>query len=248
MLAAKSTGIPVKWIGSRAETFMSDYHGRAIRLEGELALDGNGSFLAIRGNLICDLGAHLSEPGAMTSTRTPRETVVGAYKIPVAYGRHRLVASTTTPVTAYRGAGRPDIAYLLERLVDQAALETGIDRIELRRRNFIPREAFPYKTPTTTYDSADFRGMLEEALVQADWEGFEARRMQALGRGKLRGIGSVSSSSPRAAACLPKTKPRSSSAATGNPFFTLCPARPARGMRPCFLRSSHRSSALPPSR
>ena len=222
MLAAKRTGRPVKWIGSRAETFMSDYHGRAIRLEGELALDGNGSFLAIRANLICDLGAYLSEPGALISTRTPSETVVGAYTIPVAYGRHRLVATTTTPVTAYRGAGRPQIAYLVERLVDQAALETGIDRIELRRRNFIPRKAFPYKTPTTTYDSADFRGMLEEALVHADWEGFEARRMQTLGRGKLRGIGCGVFIEPSGGSMSPKDQAAIKFGGDGKPIlYTL---------------------------
>jgi len=204
MLAARQLDRPVKWVGSRSETFLSDYHGRAIRLKGELALDAAGHFLAIRVGLICDLGAYHSEPGPLINTMTPRATANGAYRIPVLYGRHRLVMTNTTPVTAYRGAGRPDIAYLVERLVDQAARETGIDRVELRRRNFIPKDAFPYKTPTAEYDSADFAGMLDEALEHADWTGFEARREAAKKQGKLRGIGCCVFIEPSGGGVFPK--------------------------------------------
>lgn len=203
MLAAKALGRPVRWDGTRTETFLSDHHGRAIRLQGELALDADGRFLAIRVVFKCQMGAYLSEGGPFTHTMTPSLTVIGAYRIPVAYGRALCVMSNTTPVTAYRGAGRPDITLLVEQLVDQAALDSGIDRIELRRRNFIPPEAFPYKTPTSEYDSADFPGMTDEALRQADWAGFAARRAASKARGKLRGLGFASFIEPSGGGLFP---------------------------------------------
>jgi carbon-monoxide dehydrogenase large subunit len=117
----------------------------------------------------------------------------GCYRIPAVYGRHRLAVTNTIPITAYRGAGRPDMAYIVERLVDEAALRTGIDRIELRRRNLIPAEAFPYRLPTgavvSEYDSGDYRAALDKALAEADWLGFPARRVEASARGLLHGIG-----------------------------------------------------------
>src|SRR5262249_11295080 len=120
----------------------------------------------------------------------PRTMATNVYKVPAIYGRHRLVLTNTTPTTAYRGAGRPNVAYLWERLVDEAARATGVDRIELRRRNLIPKEAFPYKTPTgSTYDSGDPAGLMDQALAAGDWQGFAARRAEAKARGKFRGIG-----------------------------------------------------------
>src|SRR6266581_1150911 len=147
MLAAKSLGRPVKWTSSRSETFLSDYHGRAAKLTGELALDKEGRFLAIRINWIVNTGAYLSTPGPLINTLPPGLHAINLYRIPVMYGRHRLALTNTTPTTAYRGAGRPNVCYLAERLVEEAARETGIERLELRRRNLIPKDAFPYQTP-----------------------------------------------------------------------------------------------------
>ena len=192
-LAARQTGLPVKWVASRSETFVSDYHGRAVRMRGELALDADGQFLAIRHDWICDIGAHPSAAGPSTNVLNAALMAGGAYRIPAIYGRNRLAVTNTVPITAYRGAGRPDMAYAVERLVDQAAHQTGIDRVALRRRNLIARDAFPYEISTApmpaSYDSADFGALLDAALAEADWAGFEARRTEARTRGRLRGIG-----------------------------------------------------------
>ncbi|MGH8621058.1 MAG: xanthine dehydrogenase family protein molybdopterin-binding subunit, partial [Burkholderiales bacterium] len=204
LLAAKKLGRPVKWVSSRAETFVSDYHGRAAIMTGELALDGDGGFLAIRLDWLVNSGAYLSQPGPVINTITPVTHAVNAYRIPVVYGRHRLVLTNTTPTTAYRGAARPNVAYLVERLVEAAARETGIDRIELRRRNLIPRAAFPYKAATVDYDSGDPPGQLERALEQSQWNAFEARRAEAARRGKLRGIACAMFIEPAGASVAPK--------------------------------------------
>jgi len=190
MLAARKLGRPVKWTSSRAETFMSDYHGRAISLTGELALDADGSFLAIRWDDRADLGAYAAAFGAFIATRNLTVTIGGVYRIPAMYARTRLAYTNATPVSAYRGAGRPDIAYAIERLVDYAAHEHGFDPIELRRKNFVPREAMPYKTANAgTYDSGDFEAVMDDALERADWNGFPQRRTRSQQTGKLRGIG-----------------------------------------------------------
>ncbi|HVL36809.1 MAG TPA: xanthine dehydrogenase family protein molybdopterin-binding subunit [Burkholderiales bacterium] len=188
--AARVLGAPVKWVGSRFETIVSDHHGRAAELHGELALDAEGRFLAARIRWIVNCGAFLSQAGPLINTVNPSTHAINAYRIPVIHGRHELALTNTTSTTAYRGAGRPNVSYLVERLVDEAARELGLDRVELRRRNLIPREAFPYKTPVgSTYDSGDPPGQLERAVALADWSGFEARRMAAAARGRLRGIG-----------------------------------------------------------
>jgi len=204
LYAAKALGRPVKWVSSRAETFMSDYHGRAADMIGELALDRDGGFLAIRFEWFVNSGAYLSQPGPVINTITPVTHAVNAYRIPVVYGRHRLVLTNTTPTTAYRGAARPNVSYLVERLVEQAARETGIDRIELRRRNLIPREAFPYKAATVDYDSGDPPGLLERAIRHSEWGAFESRRAQAKRRGRLRGIGCAVFIEPAGASMSPK--------------------------------------------
>ncbi|HSD99132.1 MAG TPA: xanthine dehydrogenase family protein molybdopterin-binding subunit [Burkholderiales bacterium] len=204
LLAARKLGRPVKWVSSRAETFVSDYHGRAAKLTGTLALDRDGGFLAIRFDWLVNSGAYLSQPGPVINTITPVTHAVNAYRIPVVYGRHRLVLTNTTPTTAYRGAARPNVSYLVERLVEAAARETGIDRIELRRRNLIPREAFPYKAATVDYDSGDPPGQLERALEHSQWEAFEPRRAEAARREKLRGIACAMFIEPAGASFAPK--------------------------------------------
>ena len=206
MLASKSLGKPIKWTSTRSETFLSDYHGRAAKLVGELALDKDGKFLAIRINWFVNAGAYLSTPGALINTLPPGLHAINLYRIPVMYGRHRLALTNTTPTTAYRGAGRPNVCYLAERLVEEAARELKIDRVDLRRRNLIPKEAFPYQTPHphSKYDSGDPPGLLEEALRRSEWSTFEARRTEAKGRGRLRGIGCAMFVEPAGAGAAPK--------------------------------------------
>jgi aerobic carbon-monoxide dehydrogenase large subunit len=205
MLAAKKLGKPVKWVGSRFETIVSDHHGRAARLAGELALDRDGRFLGLRMRWVVNAGAFLSQPGPLINTRNPASHAINVYRIPALYGRHLLALTNTTSTTAYRGAGRPNVSYLVERLVDEAARELGLDRTEIRRRNFIPREAFPYKTPVgSTYDSGDPAGEFEEALEKSDWDGFEARRRESVKNGRLRGIGCAVFCEPSGAGAAPK--------------------------------------------
>src|SRR5688572_28946955 len=152
------------------EGFLTDTHGRANIVDGELALDGGGRFLAMRLNWVNDMGSYLS-PAAMGHIRNTTTCMTGVYRIPALHGVYRVALTNTTPVAAYRGAGRPDIAYIVERLVSQAAAELKLDPAELRRRNFIPPEAFPYNTPTgSTYEYADMPGLLERALRLADWK------------------------------------------------------------------------------
>jgi carbon-monoxide dehydrogenase large subunit len=190
MLAAKELGRPVRWISTRSEGFMSDTHGRANTVTGELALDVDGRFLALKLDWIADMGGYLSATGSASHTRNPATCMTGVYRIPALYGRFRLVFTNTVPVAAYRGAGRPDMAYVIERLVNQAAWELKMDPAELRRRNLIPKEAFPYKTPTgSTYEPTDLHNVLERALEFADWKGFPARRRKSEQAGKLRGLG-----------------------------------------------------------
>ena len=204
LFAAKALGRPVKWVASRSETFLSDYHGRDVRLSGELALDRDGNFLGIRFRWLCNMGAYLSQPGPIINTMTTTVHAVNAYRIPALYGRHSLVLTNTTPTTAYRGAGRPNVSYLVERLVEEAARETGVDRIELRRRNLIPREAFPYQTPTAVYDSGDPPGLLDLAIEQSEWKTFDRRRAQSRQAGKLRGIACCMFIEPSGGGSAPK--------------------------------------------
>ena len=190
MMAARKLGSPVKWVSSRAETFMADHQGRALSLTGELAMDADGRFLAIRWNDRADLGAYGGPFGSFIATKNLTVTMGGVYRIPAMYALARLAYTNATPVSAYRGAGRPDIAYAIERLVDYAAHEHGFDPIELRRKNFIPPEAMPYKTPNAgAYDSGDFEAVMDDALERAEWNTFAARRADAERSGKLRGIG-----------------------------------------------------------
>ena len=190
MMAARKLGRPVRWVATRAETFMSDHQGRALALTGELALDAEGRFLAVRWHDRADLGAYGGPFGSFIATKNLTVTMGGVYRIPAMYASVRLAYTNTVPISAYRGAGRPDIAYAVERLVDYAAHEHGFDPIELRRRNFIAPGAMPYKTPNAgTYDSGDFEAVMDDALKRADWAGFPTRKATAERTGKLRGIG-----------------------------------------------------------
>ena len=193
VLAAQKLSRPVKWVAMRSELFLSENHGRALSLTGELALDGDGRFLAIRFDDRADLGAYATMFGALIGTRNLVITMGGVYRIPAMYARTRLAYSNATPVSSYRGAGRPDIACAIERLVDHAAAEHGFDPAELRRRNFVPPEAMPYKTANgTTYDCGEFAAVMDKALALADWAGFPARRVRSARAGRLRGIGMAS--------------------------------------------------------
>ena len=188
LLGAKQLGRPVKWTDDRSGSFMSDSHGRDHEMTAELALDKDGNFLAVRVSGYGNLGATYGAPGPATGN-VVRNTL-GVYKTPLIDVNTKCVFTNTTPVGAYRGAGRPEANYYMERLVDTAAREMGIDRIALRRRNHIAPEAMPYKSPNgQTYDSGEFTALLDQALELADWEGFAARKDESRARGKLRGLG-----------------------------------------------------------
>ncbi len=190
LYAAKRIAKPIKWVSTRSEDFLTDFHGRAIRVSGELGFDKSGKFLAFRTLWLCDSGAYLSSAGAMTNTSNGMSISSGAYEVEAFYGRHRQVITNTAPTSAFRGAGRPEAALIIERLVDEAAHTLKIDPFELRRRNLIPKAKFPYKTQTgTVFDSADFAALVDRAVRESGWHEFSARHAEAARRGKLRGIG-----------------------------------------------------------
>ncbi|HEX3953466.1 MAG TPA: xanthine dehydrogenase family protein molybdopterin-binding subunit, partial [Stellaceae bacterium] len=186
--AARALGRPVKWTDDRSGSFVSDSHGRDHQMTAELALDAAGNFLAIRVSGYGNLGALYGSPGPATGN-VVRNTL-GVYKTPLIEVNTKCVFSNTSPVGAYRGAGRPEANYYMERLVDTAATEMGLDKIELRRRNHIPAAAMPYKAGNgQTYDSGDFTNLLDKALKLADWDGYDARKAESRARGQLRGRG-----------------------------------------------------------
>jgi carbon-monoxide dehydrogenase large subunit len=188
--AAAKVRKPVKWTADRSESFLSDAHGRDHVSHAELALDKDGRFLGLRVSTIANMGAYLSTFAPAIPTYLYATLLAGTYTTPAIYAEVKAVFTHTAPVDAYRGAGRPEATYLLERIVDVAARETGIDPAELRRRNFIPKDAYPYQTPVALqYDSGDYFATLDMALKAADYAGFEERRKEAAARGKLRGIG-----------------------------------------------------------
>ena len=186
--AARELGRPVKWTDDRSGSFVADTHGRDAETIAELALDRDGNFLAVRLTIYGNLGATYGAPGP--ASRNAVRNTLGVYKTPLIEVSTKCAFTNTTPVGAYRAAGRPEANYYMERLVDTAAAEMGIDRVALRRRNHIPPEAMPYKAPNgTTYDSGDFTNLLNDALALADWEGFAARKAESGARGQLRGRG-----------------------------------------------------------
>jgi carbon-monoxide dehydrogenase large subunit len=188
--AAGKLGGAVKWVCQRSEGFISDAHGRDHVTEAELALDAYGKFLAIRVKTYANMGGYLSTFGPNIPTNLYAPLLSGVYVIPSIYCEVKVVFTNTVPVDAYRGAGRPEATFVVERLVDTAALEMGIDKIDIRRRNIIPKEAYPYQTPMLVeYDSGDPGACLDRAEVLADVAGFESRRSEAASRGKYRGLG-----------------------------------------------------------
>ncbi len=190
LFAARALGRPVKWIAERAEGFASDLHGRDHLTRAELALDADGRFLAVRVDVRANIGAYCSQMGAFIPTMAGAAMIVGVYRFRAATMRSRGVMTSTTPTDAYRGAGRPEAAYMLDRLIDVAARRLAVAPDELRRRNLIPPEALPFKTVMgRTIDSGDFRAMLDRALARADWAGAEGRKANARAAGRMRGIG-----------------------------------------------------------
>ena len=188
--AGKLTGNPVKWTSERAEAMLSDTHGRDHVTHAEMAMDDDGKFLGFRVDTQANLGAYLSTFGPLVPSYLYGTLLSGQYAIPAIHGSVRAVFTHTTPLDAERGAGRPEATYLVESIVEKAARESGIDRAEIRRRNFVPADAFPYETPVAlTYDSGDYAKVLDEALKLADYDGFSARRAESERRGKLRGLG-----------------------------------------------------------
>jgi carbon-monoxide dehydrogenase large subunit len=189
LFAARRLGRPVKWCADRSESFLSDHMGRASTLTAELALDRDGRFLGLRVDGFGDMGAFLTAMGPLPATAVISRNIVSVYRFPAFAYRVRCVFTNTVPTGPYRGAGRPESKYVLEQLIDQAAREMGIDRVEIRRRNLIPPSAMPHKTANgNVYDSGEFEALMDEALKRADWAGFEQRRKDSAARGKLRGI------------------------------------------------------------
>ncbi|HLU07042.1 MAG TPA: xanthine dehydrogenase family protein molybdopterin-binding subunit [Woeseiaceae bacterium] len=188
--ASKRVNRPVKWTADRSESFMSDAHGRDHVSHAALALGSDGEFLGLRVSTLANLGAYLSTFGPSVPTYLYGTLMAGTYRTPAIYCEVKGMFTHTVPVDAYRGAGRPEASYLLERLVDKAARQTGIDKVELRRKNFISPESFPYQTPVALeYDSGDYHACLDKALEMVDYGGFDARRRDSAANGKLRGIG-----------------------------------------------------------
>jgi len=189
-LAARAVGRPVKWAAERTEAFQSDTHGRDNITLGELAVDANGKFLALRTRNVANMGAYLSTFAPFIPTGAGTKVLASVYDFQAIHARVLGIVTNTVPVDAYRGAGRPESNYLVERLIDQAARDLGIDRIELRRRNMVGQSAMPYVTAMAQrYDSGDFPRVMDAALAKIDWAGFPARKAEAAKRGKKRGIG-----------------------------------------------------------
>jgi carbon-monoxide dehydrogenase large subunit len=190
MVGAKKLGRPIHWMSGRSEAFLSDNQARDIYSEAELALDEKGRFLALRIRNTGNLGAYVGAVGANIPTFNFTRCLPALYDIKHIDMSARCAFTNTLPTAPYRGAGRPEANYVLERVVEEASRVTGIDPAKLRRRNLIPASAMPYKTAIgTTYDSGDFAPILDQALALADYDGFKARRREAKKRGKYRGIG-----------------------------------------------------------
>jgi carbon-monoxide dehydrogenase large subunit len=188
--AAETLGHPVKWTDERSESFMSDSHGRDHEMTAELAMDKDGKFLALRVTGWGNVGAWLNSATTLPPTMNTVKNIIGVYATPLIEVSTKCVFTNTTPVGAYRGAGRPEGNYYMERLVDTAAREMGIDRVELRRRNHIQPSQMPYQAPSGMfYDSGEFPAVMEKALKAADWDGYPERQAASRRRGLIRGRG-----------------------------------------------------------
>ena len=188
--AAGRLGVPVKWTGDRAESFLADAHARDHLTRAQLALDDQGRMLALRARTIANLGAYLSQESTFIATLCCSKMHAGVYGMKAAYFNVRCALTNTAPVDAYRGAGQPEAIYVVERLVDAGARELGIDPAELRRRNLIPPDAMPYRSAMGhVYDSGNFAANLDRALELARYEGVSGRKERARAQGRLRGLG-----------------------------------------------------------
>jgi carbon-monoxide dehydrogenase large subunit len=186
--ASKRVGRPIKWTAERSESFLADAHGRDHVTTAELATDAQGNFLALRVKTVANMGAYLSTFASSVPTILYATLLAGQYKTPAIYAEVKAVFTNTAPVDAYRGAGRPEATYVVERIVEQAARELNMDPSELRRKNFITE--FPYATPVgLTYDTGNYAAHLDKAMQIADVKGFPARRQASQAKGKLRGLG-----------------------------------------------------------
>ena len=184
---------PVKWVPDRSEEFLSASHGRDQQAQAELALDGDGRILGLRLRSMANVGAYATATGMLIPLRIGPWVQTSVYHVPVIDFHFKAVLTNTMLTAAYRGAGRPEAIFIMERLMDEAARQTGIDRVELRRRNFIRPEQMPYTNPMgQTYDVGEFEKVMEQGLALADWSGFEARAAQSKANGKLRGLGIAS--------------------------------------------------------
>jgi carbon-monoxide dehydrogenase large subunit len=185
--AARKLGRPVKWVVERHESFLSDYQARDLVVEAELALDDKGRFLAMRGSNLGNLGAHTTN---FAMVQKGVQMMSSIYRMPAAHFRARATLSNTAPTRPYRSAGRPEVIFVIERLIDLAARELALDRVAIRRRNLVTQKELPYKNPFgVEYDNGDYIGAIDAALKLGDWTGFKSRRRQARKRGQYRGIG-----------------------------------------------------------
>ncbi len=190
LVAARLTGRPVKWCDDRSDSFLSDQHGRDSWVEASIAFDAEGTLLAGRVIGHANVGAYLSPVGPNPAAGNIMKNFPGIYRLPHIHVRTMARFTNTTPIGAYRGAGRPEGVYYMERLMDTAAREMGFDALDLRRRNFVTAAEMPYTSASgMTYDSGEFPEIVEAGLKHADWDGFEARRTESEARGKLRGRG-----------------------------------------------------------
>jgi len=188
--ASKILGRPVKWTDDRSGAFLSDQHGRDHDFDAELALDKDGKFLAVRLTGFANVGGYLANVGPLMGSMGVTRNLAAIYRTPLIEVATKVAFTHTSPVGAYRGAGRPEANYFMERLIDTAAREMGIDKVEMRKLNHIKPEEMPFKTASgTTYDSGEFTTLLDKALTFADVAGFEARKAESKARGKLRGLG-----------------------------------------------------------
>jgi carbon-monoxide dehydrogenase large subunit len=198
--AARRTGRPAKWTCERGEAFLSDYQGRDLTVLAELAIDADGRFLGVRSANLSNLGA---QAASFVSLQKGMGLLSGVYRIPAAYCRGRGAVTNTMPTTPYRSAGRPEVIFVIERLIDLASHRLGLDKVDLRRRNLVPATAQPFRNPMgLTYDSGDYAEAMDRALALADWSGFAVRRAAARDRGRWRGIGlanyvEITSGAPR---------------------------------------------------
>ena len=185
--ASRRLAHPVKWTCERSEAFLSDYQARDLAVNVEIALDAEGSFLAMRGTNIGNAGAHMTN---FSPLQKGVEIMSSIYRVPVAFFKVKPVVSNTLPTRPYRSAGRPEVIFVMERLIDVAARQCGFDRVDLRRRNLLTKSDLPYLNPFgMIYDNGDYHAVFEQVLEIADWAGFAARKAESAARGRLRGIG-----------------------------------------------------------